>query len=115
MPGMSKTAQAIVATRCLEDSLHVPMMTIPSCLCKTLTLASSRGLRHPMGRLIWLPVCHPRFSDGRFLDSDRITGKPERDYLGSRLLAKHRTPSRKNQRRACVLVLQPGGYCHEVD
>jgi len=37
MPGVSKTAQAFVATHCLEDSLHVPMMTILSCLCKTLT------------------------------------------------------------------------------
>jgi hypothetical protein len=37
MPGVSKTAQAFVATHWLEDSLHVPMMTILSCLCKTLT------------------------------------------------------------------------------
>ncbi len=39
MPGVSKTAQAVVATRCLEYSLHVPMMTILSCLCKTLATA----------------------------------------------------------------------------
>src|SRR6266567_6821079 len=32
MPGVSKSAQAVVATRCLEDSLHVPMMTILSCI-----------------------------------------------------------------------------------
>jgi len=37
VPGVSKTAQAVVATRCLEDSLHVPMMTILSCMRKTLT------------------------------------------------------------------------------
>jgi hypothetical protein len=43
MPGASKTTQAVVATRCLEDSLHIPMMTILSCLCKTLTPAGSRG------------------------------------------------------------------------
>jgi len=34
VPGVSKTAQAFVATRCFEDSLHVPMMTILSCLRK---------------------------------------------------------------------------------
>jgi hypothetical protein len=39
MPGVSKTAQAVVATRCFEDSLHVPMMTILSCIHKTLTPA----------------------------------------------------------------------------
>jgi len=50
MPGISKTAQSFVSTRCLEESLHLPMMTIPSCLCKTLSPAGSRGLRFPMGR-----------------------------------------------------------------
>ena len=35
MPGVSKTTQAVLATRCLEDSLHVPMMTSLSRLCKT--------------------------------------------------------------------------------
>jgi hypothetical protein len=34
MPGVSKTTQAFVATRCLEDRLHVSMMTILWCLCK---------------------------------------------------------------------------------
>lgn len=42
MPGVSKTAQSFVATRCVEDSLHSPMMTILWCLCKTLTQAGSR-------------------------------------------------------------------------
>jgi hypothetical protein len=28
MPGVGETAQAIVSTRCLEDSLHTSMMTI---------------------------------------------------------------------------------------
>jgi hypothetical protein len=50
MPGVSKTAQPFVATRCLEDSLHAPMMTILSWLCKTLTPAGSLGPRHPIGR-----------------------------------------------------------------
>jgi hypothetical protein len=36
MPGISKMAQAVVAARCLEDSLHIPMITL--------------GPRHPMGR-----------------------------------------------------------------
>jgi len=35
MPGIGKTAQAVVATRRLEDSLHASMMTILPCLCKT--------------------------------------------------------------------------------
>ena len=42
MPGVSKTAKAFVATRCLKDGLHVPMMTILSRLCKILTPAASR-------------------------------------------------------------------------
>jgi hypothetical protein len=36
MPGFGKTAQAVVATRRLEDSLHAPMMTIVPSLCKTM-------------------------------------------------------------------------------
>jgi len=36
MPGVGKTAQAVVATRRLEDSLHASMMTILPCLCKTM-------------------------------------------------------------------------------
>src|SRR5947209_17971572 len=43
MPGVSKTAQAVVATRRLEDSLHVAMMTILSYPCKTLTPTGSRS------------------------------------------------------------------------
>ena len=43
MPGFGKTAQAVVPTRCLEDSLHAFMMTILRCLCKTITTASSAG------------------------------------------------------------------------
>jgi hypothetical protein len=49
VPGVSKTAQAFIATRCLEDSLHVPMMTILSCLCKALTPGPSRGSDIPRG------------------------------------------------------------------
>ena len=45
MPGVSKTTQAVVPTRCLEDSLHLPMMTILSCPCKTLTPVGSRAPR----------------------------------------------------------------------
>ena len=47
MPGVGKTAQAVVATRRLEDSLHASMMTILPCLYKTMALASSDG--HPTG------------------------------------------------------------------
>ena len=36
MPGVRKTAQAVVATRRLEDSLHASMMTILPSLCKTM-------------------------------------------------------------------------------
>lgn len=34
MPGVGKMAQAVTATGGLEDSLHVPVMTILSCRCK---------------------------------------------------------------------------------
>src|ERR1700674_5388749 len=53
MPGAGKTAQAVVATRRLENSLHASIMTIVPCLCKTMAAASSsRGEgnpRHPKG------------------------------------------------------------------
>jgi hypothetical protein len=35
VPGGGKTSQAVVATRCLEDSLHASIMTIAPGLCKT--------------------------------------------------------------------------------
>ena len=35
MPGVGKAAQAVVTTRCLKESLHVLIMTIPPSLCKT--------------------------------------------------------------------------------
>jgi hypothetical protein len=57
MPGVSKTSQAVPATRCLEDRLHVPMMTILSWLCKTDA------------------ACHTPFSDGRFRDSESDHGQ----------------------------------------
>ena len=41
MPGISKTAQAVVATRRLEDSLHKYMMTILPRLFKTMAPAGS--------------------------------------------------------------------------
>jgi hypothetical protein len=34
MPGVGKAAQAVVATRRFEDSLHASMMTIVTSLCK---------------------------------------------------------------------------------
>jgi hypothetical protein len=34
MPGVGKAAQAVVATRRFEDSLHASMMTIVPSLCK---------------------------------------------------------------------------------
>src|SRR5215468_12379145 len=52
MPGVSKAAKAFAATRCLEDSLHVPMMTILLFLCKTLTPADAPRPRHPVGSSI---------------------------------------------------------------
>jgi hypothetical protein len=51
VPRVSKMTQAFVATRCLEDSLHEPMMTILSWLCKTPDAGGFTGPRHPMGRL----------------------------------------------------------------
>ena len=43
MPGAGKTAQAVVTTRRLENSLHASIMTIVPCLCKTMAAASSAG------------------------------------------------------------------------
>ena len=40
MPGAGKTSQAVIATRCLENSLHASIMTILPCLCKTMAAAS---------------------------------------------------------------------------
>jgi hypothetical protein len=47
MPGFGKTLQAVVPTRGLEDSSHAFMMTILTCLCKTITTASSAGRAIP--------------------------------------------------------------------
>jgi hypothetical protein len=47
MPGVGKTAQAIVATRRLEDSLHASMMTILPSLCKTMAPSSLAGRYRP--------------------------------------------------------------------
>jgi hypothetical protein len=49
MPGVGKTAQAVVPTRRLEDGLHASMMTILACLCKMVARASSAGPRHRDG------------------------------------------------------------------
>jgi hypothetical protein len=40
MPGVRKTAQAVIATRRLEDGSHAFMMTILWCLRKTRVQAS---------------------------------------------------------------------------
>ncbi len=45
MPGVGKTAQAVVATRRLEYSLHASMMTILPCLYKTMALGVQLGLQ----------------------------------------------------------------------
>jgi hypothetical protein len=45
MPGRGKTAQAVDAARCLEDSTHASMMTSVSHPAKTTAAASSTGLR----------------------------------------------------------------------
>ena len=44
MPGFGKTAQAVVPTRRLEDTLHASMMTILPSLCKTMAAASSAAV-----------------------------------------------------------------------
>src|ERR1039457_68782 len=41
--GVGKTAQAVVATRRLEDSSHASVMTILPCLCKRMAPATSAG------------------------------------------------------------------------
>ncbi len=49
MPGVGRTSQAVVTTRCLEDSLHVSIMTIVPCLCKTLSISLRHGQRRMEG------------------------------------------------------------------
>jgi hypothetical protein len=48
MPGAGEAAQAFVATRCLKDSLHEPIMTILWCVGKTF---SSAGRFSPTRRV----------------------------------------------------------------
>jgi hypothetical protein len=50
VPGAGKTAQAVVATRCLEDSLHTSIMTIVPSLCKTIAAATSTGVNAIVAR-----------------------------------------------------------------
>jgi hypothetical protein len=48
MPGVGKAAQAVVATRRFEDSLHASMMTIVPSLCKMMAAPPVQpGLRNP--------------------------------------------------------------------
>jgi hypothetical protein len=56
VPGVGKTAQAVDATRRLEDSLHASMMTILPCLCKvsgeaTFSLDANRHVMNQRRRL----------------------------------------------------------------
>src|SRR5262249_50188821 len=61
MPGASKTAQAVVATRRLEDSLHASMMSIVPRLRKTMAAASSVWAAPSDGtRLTMAPGLSPR-------------------------------------------------------
>src|SRR5262249_29830092 len=50
MPGVSKTAQAVVATRCLEDSSHVTHDDNPFVPLQDTEDGVSTGPRHPRGR-----------------------------------------------------------------
>jgi len=60
MPGFGKAAQAVVATRRFEDSLHASMMTIVPSLCKM--MAARRGNRKPAlpayegSKMIWREI-----------------------------------------------------------
>src|SRR5271155_2752196 len=47
MPGVGKTAQAVVTTRRLEDSLHASIMTILPCLSQLETGGQRAGRFHP--------------------------------------------------------------------
>jgi len=78
MPGGRKTPQAVVATRCLEDSLHVPIMTILLSLFKTLTPARAHGAAISESVLNIVRACHSPFSHGCIQDSDesRASQKP---------------------------------------
>jgi hypothetical protein len=53
MPSLGQTAQAVVATRRLEYSLHASIMTIVPCVCKTMAAWDfsrvKRNPRHVMG------------------------------------------------------------------
>jgi len=50
MPGVGKAAQAVVGTRCFENSLHASMMTILPSLCKM--MAARVELRAKEGMMI---------------------------------------------------------------
>jgi len=50
MPGSGKTAQAVDAARCLEDSAHASMMTSVPRPGKTTAGASPNGLRSRYAR-----------------------------------------------------------------
>jgi len=58
MPGVSKTAQAFIATRCLENSLHVTHDDNPFVPVQD-TAGGFTGPQHPMG---W--PSHRRFAAG---------------------------------------------------
>src|ERR1039458_8276358 len=56
MPGVGKTAQSLVATGRLEDSLHASMMTVLRCPSKTMARRALPGPRHPTGPAMRAPL-----------------------------------------------------------
>src|SRR5215471_7773435 len=68
MPGVGKTAQAVVATRRLEDSLHASMMTILPCLCETMAWRVQLGRaiqRDPLSMAPGLSPSGERFGSAK--------------------------------------------------
>src|SRR5262249_34816683 len=67
MPGVSKTAQAFIATRCLEDSLHVTHDDNPFVRMQDTDADGFTGPQHPMG---W--PSHQRFAAGYLFRKPRL-------------------------------------------
>ena len=76
MPGGGKTAQAVAATRRLENSSHASIMTIVSGLCKT--IANHRCLYHRLARFYVASQRNPMFMLGGAPEAQEVLSKTPR-------------------------------------
>jgi hypothetical protein len=113
MPGVGKTAQELVATRRLEDSLHEPMITIFACRCKAIAPASSAWLRYPTGpanyasRLV-IPGDSPSHHLSRIWNENGLCGNEGRIFYESPSTTFRNHP-RNTAVRQAARVYSPGG------